>query len=79
MDFTGSNARRPTWKATRSRLAPKAKGQRYEGDVDYFGVYEPSSGHVYMIPIEVIGSRHGVFLRIDGSGGERSAERYRLR
>jgi hypothetical protein len=60
-------------------FSTKSKGRRYEGEVDYFGVYEPTSGHVYMIPIEVVGSRQSVSLRLDGHQGERRAERFRLR
>lgn len=60
-------------------FSAKSKGRRYEGEVDYFGVYEPTSGHVYLVPIEVVGSRQSVSLRLDSLQGERSAERFRLR
>lgn len=60
-------------------FSTKSKGRRYEGEVDYFGVYEPTSGDVYMVPIEIVGSRQSVALRLGGRQGERHAERFRLR
>jgi hypothetical protein len=59
-------------------FSTKSKGRCYEGEVDYLGVYEPTSGHVYMVPIEVVGSRQSVALRLDTRDGERCAKRFRL-
>jgi hypothetical protein len=53
-----------------------SRGKRYSGDVDYFGVHEPISGSVYMIPFEVVGSRRVVHLRVNGKAGGRNATHY---
>lgn len=48
----------------------RSKGKCYDGDIDYFGVIDPSTGNVYMIPFEVAQSRRSqMFLRLDGGRG----------
>ena len=59
-------------------FSTKSKGRRYEGEIDYFGVYEPTSGGIYMIPIEIVGTRQSVALRLGSHQRERSAELFRL-
>jgi hypothetical protein len=61
------------------RFSTKSKGKRYEGEVDYFGIYEPLSGNVYLVPIEVIGSKTSVALSLNKDRGQRYVERYRLK
>ena len=55
-----------------------SKGKRYNGDVDYFGVHEPASGHVYMVPIEAVGRRRSVYLRVNGKPGGRDAKQFQI-
>jgi hypothetical protein len=37
----------------------------YQGQVDYFGVYCPDNGAVYLVPIADVTSRRACYLRID--------------
>jgi hypothetical protein len=37
----------------------------YEGDVDYFAVYCPDNGKVYLIPIEDVTTKAACYLRVD--------------
>jgi hypothetical protein len=37
----------------------------YEGDIDYFGVYCPDNGKVYLIPIEDVTTKAACYLRIE--------------
>jgi hypothetical protein len=55
---------------TSSLHAPSRTGldksikKSYRGQIDYFGVYCPANGRVYLIPIADLGD-NGAFLRID--------------
>jgi hypothetical protein len=61
------------------KFSTKSKGKRYENEVDYFGIYEPTSGNVYMVPIGMVGPKQSVALSLNKDRGDRYAERYRLR
>ena len=37
----------------------------YEGVIDYYGVYCPDNGKVYLIPIAVVNTSSAFYLRID--------------
>jgi hypothetical protein len=37
----------------------------YQGEIEYFGVYCPDNGKVYLVPIEDVPNRTGCNLRID--------------
>jgi hypothetical protein len=39
--------------------------QDYQGAVDYFGVYCPDNGKVYLVPIAELPTRRGCHLRLD--------------
>lgn len=47
------------WRSSRGRIVT-----RYDGKIDYFGVYDPNSGRSFLIPIADLGRQATVSLRI---------------
>jgi len=52
------------------RAAKKETGWRriaanYQGDIEYFAVYCPNNGKVYLVPIEDVTTQAGCYLRVD--------------
>jgi hypothetical protein len=37
----------------------------YQGEIEYFGVYCPDNGKVYLVPIHDVPNRAGCYLRVD--------------
>ena len=37
----------------------------YQGDIEYFGVYCPDNGKVYLVPIEDVTTQAACYLRVD--------------
>lgn len=63
--------------------SPEGVRRNYSGEIDYFGVFLPETGDVYLIPIsEVEGYRHTPHFRLaqadTASGGVHYAAPYRL-
>lgn len=62
--------------------SPEGVRRTYVGEIDFFGVYLPDLGHVYLIPIEAVdGYRREVQFCLTDSGdvhGTRLASPYRL-
>jgi PD-(D/E)XK endonuclease len=46
---------------------PKAATRSYHGEIDYFGVYCPANGSVYLIPFEAAPNRSTAALRVDAA------------
>jgi hypothetical protein len=46
-------------------LNPKATSRHYDGDVDFFAVYCPETGGVYVIPFAELTPRREAKLRVD--------------
>lgn len=60
-------------------ISTVSKGKSYDGDADYFGIHEPVSGNVYLLPFNVVGNRRALYLRINGNKPHgRSAKRYQI-
>ena len=55
---------------------PKSPSRHYLADVDYFGVYCPETGGVYLVPIEVAQLRREGSLRVAPT---RNAQRRNIR
>lgn len=50
----------------RSRTGQKTARRSYAGQVDFFGVFCPSNGRVYLIPLTDL-AKHAAFLRIEAT------------
>lgn len=63
-----------------SSRSPEGVQRGYVGEADYFGVFLPVTGDVYLIPMgEVDGCRINANFRLDdGAGGAHYAAPYRL-
>jgi hypothetical protein len=48
---------------SRTRLQRTIR-RSYQGEVDFFGVYCPQTGKVYLVPVKDLGN-NGAFLRVD--------------
>jgi hypothetical protein len=46
---------------------PRALSRSYHGEIDYFGVYCPDNGAVYLIPFDVAPNRSSAALRVERS------------
>lgn len=46
-------------------LRPRAARRDYEGQIDYFAVYCPETGGVYLVPIEDIAAKVNGALRVE--------------
>ena len=46
---------------------PKALTRSYHGEIDYFGVYCPDNGAVYLIPFDAAPNRSSAALRVEPS------------
>ena len=63
-----------------SSSSPEGVQRNYAGEVDYFGVFLPATGGVFLIPIgEVAGYRAMAHFRLAGTGDERSTAHYAAR
>ncbi len=58
-------------------FSTRSKGKCYDGDIDYFGVFDPQRGDVYMIPFKVAQPRRAaMYLRVDGGHGGTDARQF---
>jgi hypothetical protein len=56
---------------------PKALSRSYHGEIDYFGVYCPDNGAVYLIPFDAAPNHSSATLRVEPSlNGQASGIRY---
>ena len=55
---------------------PKILTRHYQGEVDYFGIYCPETGGVYLVPIEDVAATRRAALRVQPS---RNSQRKRIR
>lgn len=46
---------------------PRASTRSYHGEIDYFGVYCPDNGAVYLIPFDAAPNRSSAALRVEPS------------
>ena len=52
--------------SVRTNMGPKALTRTYQGEIDFFGVYCPDTGEIYMVPVdEVPAGGSAASLRVD--------------
>jgi hypothetical protein len=71
-------------RAARRETEWRRVARDYQGDIEYFGVYCPDNGKVYLVPIQDVPNKRAACLRIDPpknnqKKGIRWAEEYEVR
>jgi hypothetical protein len=71
-------------RAARRETEWRRVSRDYQGSIEYFGVYCPDNGKVYLVPIEDVPTKRAAWLRLDPpknnqKKGIRWAEQYEVR